>query len=74
MLRSSKTTRARLRSRILAILAEEALPYRPGRNEPRAIKRRPKQYPMLTAPRHVFKEIPHKGNNLTCKRTQIILT
>jgi hypothetical protein len=74
MLRSSTKTRIRLRSRILAILAEDALPYRPGRREPRAIKRRPKQYPMLTAPRHVFKEIPHKGNKLTCKRTQTILT
>ena len=74
MLRSAKTTRTRLRSRLLAILAEDALPYRPGRNEPRAIKRRPKQYPMLTAPRHHFKEVPHKGNNPTGKCTQTILT
>jgi hypothetical protein len=74
MLRSSTRVRNRLRSRILAILAEDVLPCRPGRSEPRAIKRRPKQYPMLMTPRHVFKEIPHRGNKLACKRVQIILT
>ena len=27
-------------------------PHRPGRVEPRAVKRRPKPYPLLTKPRH----------------------
>jgi hypothetical protein len=70
----STRARNRLRSRLLEILAADELPFRPGRIEPRAVKRRPKQYPMLTAPRHVFKEIPHKGNNIACKRIQTILT
>lgn len=33
---------------------------RPGRHEPRAVKRRPKPFQLLTAPRSVFKEIPHR--------------
>lgn len=37
---------------LLAIIAEDALPYRPGRSEPRAKKRRPKPYQLLTKPRH----------------------
>ena len=32
-------------------------PVRPGRIEPRARKRRPKQFPLLTLPRHVLKQI-----------------
>ncbi len=33
---------------------------RPGRQEPRAQKRRPKTYQLLTSPRHKFHEIPHR--------------
>ena len=33
---------------------------RPGRLEPRAKKRRPKTHQLLTQPRHVFKEVPHR--------------
>ena len=33
---------------------------RPYRQEPRAIKRRPKNYQFLTRHRHVFREIPHR--------------
>ena len=33
-------------------LAKSTLPYRPGRCEPRAVKRRPKPHCLLTAPRH----------------------
>ena len=29
-------------------------PYRPGRIQPRAVKRRPKEYPRLAHPRHVL--------------------
>jgi hypothetical protein len=75
MLRAtSPTAFNRLRSRLLAILAADELPFRPGRNEPRAVKRRPKPYPLLTAPRRQYKEVPHKGNRRTCKRPQVILT
>ena len=74
MLRTtSKRSRARLHSRLLEILAADALPVRPGRSEPRAVKKRPKPYPLLTKPRHIFKPRPHKGKTAT-KRPQIILT
>jgi len=70
---ASKRSRARLHSRLLEILAADALPVRPGRCEPRAVKKRPKPYPLLTKPRHIFKALPHKGKPAS-KRPQIILT
>ena len=74
MLRAgSKNIRDRLRTRLLAILAADKLPLRPGRSEPRAVKKRPKPYPLLTQPRSIFKELPHKGKT-RCKRPQVILT
>ena len=45
---------------MLRYLAKDPVPHRPNRREPRALKRRPKQYPSLTKPRAVFKEIPHR--------------
>lgn len=36
-------------------------PLRPNRREPRAKKRRPKPYQLLTEHRSVFREIPHRG-------------
>ena len=41
-------------------IAELINPLRPERREPRARKRRPKSYQLLTSPRHQFKEIPHR--------------
>ena len=74
MLRTiSKRSRAHLHLRLLEILAADMLPIRPGRSEPRAVKKRPKNYPLLTKPRHIFKELAHKGK-LVAKRPQIILT
>jgi len=37
------------------------LQQRPGRNEPRCKKRRPKAYQLLTKPRHEMKEIEHRN-------------
>jgi hypothetical protein len=48
---------------LLAVIAEDVLPERPGRCEPRARKRRPKNYPLLNKPRHQFKEIPHRNRH-----------
>ncbi len=42
-------------------IAANIIPERPGRREPRAVKRRPKPYQLLTAPRHEMKEIQHRG-------------
>lgn len=46
---------------MLAFIAEDVLPLRPGRVEPRVIKRRPKPYQLLTKPRHLMREISHRG-------------
>lgn len=36
---------------------------RPGRSEPRAVKRRPKPFQLLTRHRHEMKETPHRGKH-----------
>jgi hypothetical protein len=45
---------------LFEVLAADLLPDRPGRREPRAVKRRPKPYPRLMNHRHKFLEIPHQ--------------
>jgi len=45
---------------MLYYLAKDLVPHRPNRREPRARKRRPKQYPSLTKPRNIYQEIPHR--------------
>ena len=45
----------------LHTLARDLLPHRPNRCQPRARKRRPKNYPLLTKPRHLFVEIQHRN-------------
>lgn len=45
---------------LLEAIASLQNPLRPGRREPRATKRRPKTYQLLTRPRHQFQEIPHR--------------
>jgi len=62
MMLKSIQKRTAYRASIVEILATKILDLRPGRNEPRAIKRRPKSYQMLTKPRHVFEQIVHKSN------------
>lgn len=49
--------RRRLQRILLAWLASDLLPHRPDRIEPRAVKRRPKEYPRLTRPRTEMKRI-----------------
>jgi hypothetical protein len=46
---------------LLYYLAKDIVPHRPNRREPRARKRRPKNYPLLTKPRNLFKEISHRN-------------
>jgi hypothetical protein len=41
---------------LLARVAEDIVPFRPNRVEPRCKKRRPKNYPLLTVPRHVARQ------------------
>lgn len=54
-------TRRRLHDQLLQSLARDLVPERPGRREPRAVKRRPKPYPILNQPRDRFREIPHRN-------------
>lgn len=42
-------------------IADYIVPERSGRSEPRAVKRRPKPYQLLTAPRHEMKVALHRG-------------
>jgi hypothetical protein len=44
----------------LARLAADTVPIRPGRHEPRALKRRHKNYQYLTKPRHRFRVSPSR--------------
>jgi hypothetical protein len=57
----SKKKQRQLVNELLAVLARDELPARPGRREPRAVKRRPKPFPLLTDHRHRFKEIRHRN-------------
>jgi hypothetical protein len=46
---------------LLLAIARDLVPLRPNRLEPRAVKRRPKSYPLLNKPRRKFVEISHRG-------------
>lgn len=48
-------TRRKVRAQLLLRLAADRVPIRPGRQEPRALKRRHKNYQFLTKPRHRFR-------------------
>lgn len=53
--------RKHLITAMLQSIARNLVPHRPNRTQPRARKRRPKNYQLLTEPRHTFKEVPHRG-------------
>jgi hypothetical protein len=57
----SEARRTELRKELLRVLAADLVPHRPGRREPRAVKRRPKPYPRLMRHRHKFREIQHQN-------------
>jgi hypothetical protein len=65
----SKRQQRELLDALFAVLAEDLVPDRPGRREPRAVKRRPKPYALLTRHRHEFKEIEHRDNHYRKKKT-----
>jgi len=46
---------ARLFNQLLQILAEDIVPHRPDRAEPRVRKRRPKAYPLMTHSRRDYR-------------------
>lgn len=57
----SKPQRQQLMNEMFAALSADLVPDRPGRREPRAVKRRPKPYPRLMHHRHRWLEIPHQN-------------
>jgi hypothetical protein len=57
----SQACRRQLRAELFRVLAGDLVPDRPGRREPRAVKRRPKPYPRLMCHRHKFREIQHQN-------------
>jgi hypothetical protein len=57
----NQNQRNQLLEELYRVLAKDLVPERPGRWEPRAIKRRPKPYPRLTRPRSRFREISHRN-------------
>jgi hypothetical protein len=48
-------------AQMLASIARDLVPERPGRSEPRAKKRRPKNYQLLTKPRHKIGNLPRRN-------------
>lgn len=53
--------RQRIYAVLLHYIAQAKVPHRPNRVEPRAKKRRPKNYQLLNKPRQEFKEIMHRN-------------
>jgi hypothetical protein len=57
----SRKLRRQLWEDLLLNLARDLVRHRPNRIEPRAVKRRPKPYPLLNQPRRRFRDIPHRN-------------
>ena len=57
----NKRERRRIISRLYDTIADKEVLLRPGRSEPRCIKRRPKPFQLLSTVRGKMKEIPHRG-------------
>ena len=51
---------------MLSTIASDLVPLRPGRREPRCLKRRPKAFPFMTKPRHQMKD-PMKSSRRKAK-------
>jgi IS4 transposase len=53
--------RSRLIADLYEAMTDTPIRQRPGRSEPRCRKRRPKNYELMTRPRHEMKETPHRN-------------
>lgn len=60
-IRISRRERFRLVTMLYASITQNPIRQRPGRSEPRAVKRRPKSYWLLTRPRHEM-TVPSHSN------------
>lgn len=57
----NRKLRSQLWEDLLLTLARDLVPLRPRRQEPRALKRRPKAYPLLNQPRRKFRTNAHRN-------------
>jgi len=57
----SKHKQQHLIIELLEVIARDEVPDRPDRSEPRAVKRRPKAFPLLNKPRDHYKDISHRS-------------
>src|SRR5881396_1488118 len=57
----SRKNQKQLIAQLLKIIAKDEVPDRPGRRDPRAVKRRPKPYQLLNRPRHLMIEVEHRS-------------
>jgi len=57
----SKRKQTQLIVELLEVIARDEVPDRPDRIQPRAVKRRPKAFPLLNKPRDQFKDIAHRN-------------
>ena len=64
----SKKKRQQLWQELLRTLAADLLPERPGRREPRAIKRKKNKYSRLQGPRRKFREGPSRNDRRKISR------
>jgi len=64
----SKKKRSELWAKLLQTLANDWVPDRPGRREPRAVKRVKNKYPRLSKPRHLFRDRPKRSLRRTTAR------
>jgi hypothetical protein len=68
----TKKKRRQLWTKLLETLAADLVPNRPGRREPRAVKRKKNKYPRLDAPRHKFRDRPKRNLRLTQARERTL--
>jgi hypothetical protein len=64
----SKKKRQEIWTELLRSLAADLVPERPGRREPRAVKRKKNKYPRLNVPRHKFRDHPKRNVRRTNAR------
>lgn len=64
----SEQKREELWETFLQTIAKDLVPARPGRREPRAVKRKRNKYPRLNKPRHQFKDHPKRNDRRKAAR------
>jgi len=66
----TRKKRRQLWAELLATLAADLVPERPGRREPRAVKRKKTKYPRLNTPRHLFRDRPKRSTRRKIARLE----